>query len=55
MYKYKTYMYEDKNGESEIKKFIKKLQNSNSKDEKVLANKIILYIRYLKEKRIIIG
>lgn len=55
MYQYKAYMYEDKNGECEIKKYIEKLQYSNSKDERVLANKIIIYIRYLKERRIIIG
>ena len=54
-YQYKAYMYEDKNGECEIKKYIEKLQFSNSKDERVLANKIIIYIRYLKERRIIIG
>ena len=53
MYKYKVYLYEDEKGKSEIKNFIEKLQNSNSKDEKNLVNKIIMYIRYLKEKRII--
>ena len=55
MYKYKAYLYKDENGKSEINSFIEKLQNSKSKDEIVLVNKIILYIRYLKEKGLSLG
>ena len=47
MYRYKVYIYENQDGRSKIKEYI---QNAKTKDSRVLVNKIVLYIRYLKEK-----
>ena len=46
---YKVIIYEDKNGYSEIKEYLKKLQESDSKDFRIKSNKIISYIRKLEE------
>ena len=49
---YKVEIYEDKNGESEIETYINDLKNkyNTSKDSRIKYNKIISYIRLLREK-----
>lgn len=45
---YNIKIYEEKNGKSEIKEYIKSLRRSNSKSSKIKFNKVISYIRMLK-------
>ena len=45
---YDIEIYEDKNGKSEVGEYIKGLQMKNDKDSKIKFNKIIAYIRLLK-------
>lgn len=52
---YKIEIYEDKNGKSEIKEYIKKLQRQNNKNNNIKLNKIISYIRKLKEYGLLLG
>ena len=52
---YKIEIYEDKNGKSEIKEYIKKLQRQNNKTNNITLNKIISYIRKLKEYGLLLG
>lgn len=52
---YNIEIYEDENGRSEIKEYIKELQNKRDKDSRIKYNKIIAYIRMLKEMRFING
>lgn len=47
---YNIEIYEDKNGKSTIKEYIKKLKKQKNKDSKIKFNKIIAYIRELREK-----
>jgi len=49
---YKVEVYEDRNGESEIENYIDELKNqyNTSKDSRIKYNKIISYVRLLKEK-----
>ena len=44
---YEIEIYEDKKGNSEIESYLKKLRNSNSKDERIKSNKIRTYIKAL--------
>ena len=52
---YKVNIYENKNGESEIKNYITELRNRNNKSNKIKFTKIISYIRMLKEKGLSLG
>lgn len=52
---YKIEIYEDKNGKSEIKEYIKELQKRNTKDSNIKFTKIISYIRMLSDKGLILG
>ena len=52
---YDIEIYETKNGKSEIKEYIKKLQENNNKSDKIKINKIIAYIRMLKEQDLSLG
>ena len=52
---YDVEIYEDKNGNSEIKNYIKDLKKNQKKDSKIKFYKIISYIRILKEKGLSIG
>ena len=47
---YNIIIYEDKNGKSEVREYIKKIRNTNSKDGKIKFNKIIAYIRMLEQE-----
>ena len=47
---YDVIIYEDRNGRSEIKENIKELKLKSGKDNRIKFNKIISYIRMLKEK-----
>lgn len=42
---YNIKIYEDKNGKSEVKEYIKSLRKSNNKNSKIKFNKIISYIK----------
>lgn len=44
---YRIELYEDKNGYSEINEYFEKLQKSKSKDDRIKANKIDMYLRLL--------
>ena len=46
---YEIEIYEEQNGKSEINNYFEKLQKSNSKDDRIKANKIRMYMRLLKE------
>lgn len=48
-------IYEDKYGKSEIKEYIRGLQQSKSKDSKIKFNKIVSYMRLLSEDGLSIG
>lgn len=48
-------IYEDKNGNSDIKEYIKKLHMRNDKDSRIKYNKTISYIRMLKQFGIMLG
>jgi len=52
---YDIEIYEDKNGRSEIKEYIKNLQKKDNKDNKIKLNKIISYIRILQQRGLSIG
>lgn len=52
---YKIEIYQDRNGKSEIKEYIKKLNEKNSKDYSIKLNKIIAYIRMLEKNGLSIG
>lgn len=52
---YQIEIYEDKYGKSEIKKYIKELYEKENKDSRIKINKIISYIRMLKEKGLLLG
>lgn len=52
---YNIEIYEDKNGRSEIKEYIKYLQKNKNKDSKIKLNKIISYMRILAERGLSIG
>ena len=44
---YKVNIYENKNGKSELKDYIKELKNKNDKNNSIKFVKIISYIRML--------
>lgn len=46
---YEIEIYEDKNGNSEVIEYFEKLQNSKSKEYRIKANKIRMYMRLLSE------
>lgn len=48
-------LYKDKNGESEIEKYIMELRGKKSKDSRIKFEKIIAYIRLLKSDGLSIG
>ena len=52
---YKVEIYEDKNGKSEIKEYIKRLHDNLTKNNKIEFNKIVAYIRMLEDKGLSIG
>ena len=52
---YQIEIYEDKKSRSEVKEYIQFLKNNPSKDNKIKLNKIIAYIRILKENGLSIG
>lgn len=52
---YDIEIYETKNGKSEVKEYIKKLQENNNKSNKIKLNKIIAYIRMLQERGLSLG
>lgn len=52
---YNIEIYETKNGKSEIKEYIKKLEEKNNKSDKIKINKIIAYIRMLQEYGLSLG
>lgn len=52
---YNVEIYEDKYGKSEVKEYIKNLQQKRNKDSNIKFNKIVSYIRILQEKGLSIG
>lgn len=52
---YKIDIYEDKNGKSEIKEYIKKLKQNNNKDSRIKLSKVLSCIIKLKEYGLSIG
>ena len=52
---YDIEIYETKNGKSEVKEYIKSLQENNNKNNNIKFQKIISYIRMLKEKGLAMG
>lgn len=52
---YSIKIYKDKYGKSEIKDYIRSLQQNQSKDSKIKFNKIISYMRLLSENGLSIG
>ena len=52
---YDIEIYETKNGRSEVKDYIKSLQGINNKDKKIKFEKIIAYIRMLREYGLSLG
>lgn len=52
---YDIEIYEDKNGKSEIRDYIRKLQQKNDKDSNIKIGKIFAYIRKLSEGGLTIG
>lgn len=52
---YDVEIYETENGKSEVKEYIKELQKKNNKDKKIKFQKIIAYIRMLKEQGLSLG
>ena len=48
-------IYKDKNGNCEIKNFLKNLQENKNKDNNIKFKKIVLYIRLLKENGLQLG
>ena len=47
---YKIKIYNEKNGKSEIEEYIRKLRNSNVKEDKIKLNKIRAYLNLLSER-----
>ncbi len=41
--------YEDKNGKSEVRDYIRELENSKNKEERIKFDKIIAYLRLLRQ------
>ena len=52
---YDVEIYETENGKSEVKEYIKELQKKTNKDNKIKFQKIIAYVRMLKEQGLSIG
>lgn len=52
---YEIEIYEDKTGKSQVKEYILALNQRKNKDNIVKFNKIISYIRMLKERGLSIG
>ena len=52
---YKVNIYENKNGKSELKDYIKELKNKNDKNNSIKFVKIISYIRMLQERGLALG
>lgn len=52
---YHIEIYENENHKSEIKEYIKNLQQRNSKDSNIKFNKIIAYIRMLQQNGLSLG
>lgn len=52
---YNIEIYEDNHGKSEIKEYIKSLQNKKNKSNNIKFNKIVSYIRMLQENGLSIG
>ena len=52
---YDIEIYETESGKSEVKEYIKELQKKTNKDKKIKFQKIIAYIRMLKEKGLGLG
>ncbi len=52
---YNIEIYETENGKSEIKEYIKRLQEKNNKNNQIKLNKIIAYIRMLQEHGLSLG
>lgn len=52
---YNIEIYKDKNGKSEIEEYIQYLQTNNNKSNRIKLNKIIAYIRMLKQNGLEIG
>lgn len=48
-------IYEDKNGKSEIKEYIKNLQKKKNKNNNIKFNKIVAYMRMLSQNGLSIG
>ena len=52
---YEIEIYEDSKARSEVKEYIKNLKNKKSKENRIKLNKIIAYIRILKQYGLSIG
>lgn len=52
---YDVEIYETENGKSEVKEYIKELQKKTNKDKKIKFQKIIAYVRMLKEQGLALG
>lgn len=52
---YEIEIYKDKNGKSEIKNYLKQLQSKKDKDSHIKFNKIVAYIRLLKQNGFQLG
>lgn len=52
---YDIEIYETINGRSEVKEYIKSLQDKKSKDKKIKFEKVVAYIRILKEYGLSLG
>lgn len=52
---YDIEIYIDKNGNSEIKEYIKYLKQKDSKDNKIKFNKIVAYIKMLQKRGLSLG
>ena len=52
---YDIIIYEDKNGDSEIQKYIKQLQNKPNKDNNIKLRKIISYVDNLSKYGLSLG
>lgn len=46
---YEIEIYKDKNGKSEIKEYLKQLQEKKDKNNHIKLNKIVAYIRLLED------
>ena len=52
---YNIEIYEDKNGNSEVKEYLQKLGSNNNKNNRIKLNKINLYINMLSEYGLSLG